>query len=90
MANRLALLAGVWIEPGDTAETLWRRKLFPIGIRLLEKVLSDVPKFFAEKEPQLSTVATFEPACNPPRVFRPDLLGLPSPDEPHWVDLMGP
>lgn len=68
-----------WVYPGDTPEDLWRTRLFPIGIRLMETVLSDVPFFFSAKERQDHRVATFEPALNPPRAFRPDLLGLPSP-----------
>lgn len=66
-----------WIYPGDTAEEVWRDRLFPIGLRLLSRVLADVPGHFARKVAQDERLATFEPACNPPRVFRPDLIGLP-------------
>lgn len=80
-----------WIEPGETAESLWREKLFLIGMDLFAEVLSDVPKYFGLKEKQNEAVATFEPACNPPRAYRPDLLRLPWGDySKHPVELMGP
>lgn len=87
----IALQKWCWIEPGETAEELWRNKLFGIGIELFGEVLADVPKFFGLKEKQNASVATFEPACNPPRVFRPDLLRIPlRHSEPHPIELMGP
>lgn len=87
----IALQKWCWIEPGETAEDLWRNKLFSIGVELFDEVLSDVPKFFGLKEKQDAAVATFEPACNPPRAYRPDLLRLPLHcDKKHPVELMGP
>jgi methionyl-tRNA formyltransferase len=77
-----------WIEPGETAESLWREKLFPIGLELFQLVLSDVERHFQNKERQNANVATFEPACNPPRAFRPDLLRIGH--RQHPVELMGP
>lgn len=68
-----------WTYPDDTPEGLWRDRLFPIGLRLMERVLGDIPGAFASKVPQDERAATFEPAMNPPRAFRPDLLGLPAP-----------
>lgn len=68
-----------WTRTDDTPESLWRERLFPIGIRLMQRVLADVPWHFANKTEQDESVATFEPAMNPPRAYRPDLLGLPAP-----------
>jgi len=68
-----------WTYGTDTPSSLWRERLFPIGVSLMERVLLDVPWHFAHKTPQDERAATFEPAMNPPRAFRPDLLGLPSP-----------
>jgi len=65
-----------WVEPGETPQSLWREKLFPMGLMLLERVLSDVMGHFVGKKPQSENVATFEPACNPPRAYRPDLLRI--------------
>jgi methionyl-tRNA formyltransferase len=68
-----------WLYDGDTPQDVWRDRLFPMGVRLLGEVLADVPRFFAGKHPQDERAATFEPAMNPPRAYRPDLLGLPAP-----------
>jgi methionyl-tRNA formyltransferase len=68
-----------WIYPGESAADVWRRALFPMGVRLMSDVLQDVEGFFVNKEPQDLRLATFEPAFDVPRRFRPDLLGLPSP-----------
>jgi methionyl-tRNA formyltransferase len=68
-----------WLYDGDTPQDVWRDRLFPMGVRLLGEVLADVPRFFAGKLPQDERAATFEPAMNPPRAYRPDLLGLPAP-----------
>lgn len=73
-----------WIEPGETADSLWRKKLFPMGIRLLAVVLKNADEAFLNKEKQNTKVATFEPAMNPPRVGRPDLLGIP-----YWPRIAG-
>jgi methionyl-tRNA formyltransferase len=75
--GRIAAQEWCWILPGDDAQELWRTRLFPIGLRLMELVLKDPEKYYVEAELQDKRVATFEPACNPPRKFRPDLLGLP-------------
>lgn len=66
-----------WTYPDDTPEKVWRDRLFPAGLRLMERVLLDVPGYFASKAEQDERAATFEPAMNPPRAYRPDLLGLP-------------
>lgn len=68
-----------WIRPGDLAETLWRRDLFPLGLRLFEQALTMIASDVLVKIPQDETLATFEPAFDPPRKFRPDLEALPMP-----------
>lgn len=68
-----------WTYADDTPERVWRDRLFPMGVALLDRVLRDVPAAFAGRRPQDERAATFEPAMNPPRAFRPDLLGLPCP-----------
>lgn len=67
------------IEPGETASDLWREKLFPMGIRLLSSVLSDISAGILTKTPQNEACATWEPSLNPPRLARPDALMLPPP-----------
>lgn len=50
------------IHPDDTPETLWRRELGPIGLRLFEQVLTDIENGRIVKKPQLEKLATFEPS----------------------------
>lgn len=69
-----------FIHPEDTASLLWSKKLFPMGIALLAKVLNDIEQGKFVKIPQDETLATWEPALNPPRLFRPELLQLSSGD----------
>jgi methionyl-tRNA formyltransferase len=66
-----------WVYGDDTPERLWRERLFPIGLSLMERVLSDIPRHFENKVAQDERAATFEPSMSPPRAFRPDLLGIP-------------
>ena len=51
-----------WVRPGDTAETLWRRELGPIGLRLLPLAVDDLSLGRAVPAAQDATLATFEPA----------------------------
>lgn len=63
----------VWIKPDDTVSSLWRDSLFPLGIALLNKVLTNIENGLITRIKQDESVATFEPALNPPRLFRPEL-----------------
>lgn len=51
-----------WIKPGDTPDTLWRRDLAPMGLRLLGQVLADLDTGRARRCRQDDTLATWEPA----------------------------
>jgi methionyl-tRNA formyltransferase len=75
-----------FVDPCETVYSLWREKLFPMGVEMISEVVMDVSKGKIVKECQNELHATFEPACNPPPVQRPDLLRL----ELHPVELMGP
>ena len=33
-----------WVTPNDTAETLWRRELSPLGIKILSSAIDDINK----------------------------------------------
>lgn len=77
----------VLIRPDDTAESLWRRELFPLGVRLLERVLGELAAaagagcladVLAWGTPQDEALATWEPSWERPPLRRPDLLLLPS------------
>lgn len=65
-----------FVHPDDTAETLWREKLQPMGVRLLERALTDIARGVLVQVPQDDTLATWEPSLNPPPLRRPDLLML--------------
>jgi methionyl-tRNA formyltransferase len=51
-----------WIGPGDTPESLWRRELAPMGVRLLVRTAAALARGEAWPQPQRSDVATWEPA----------------------------
>lgn len=66
-----------WIRPDDTASELWKRDLFPMGLRLLDKVLSDILQGRLVMADQDHALATWEPALtDAPRLYRPELLQL--------------
>lgn len=62
-----------FVQPKDTPETLWRRELFPMGLRLFAKVLEDIERGVLVQIPQDVKLATWEPSFNPPALKRPDL-----------------
>lgn len=66
----------VFIRPGETAETLWRGQLAPLGIRLLLKALADIDSGLAVRVPQDEQCATWEPSFDRPPLFRPELPQL--------------
>ncbi|MCL1961728.1 MAG: methionyl-tRNA formyltransferase [Desulfovibrionaceae bacterium] len=51
-----------WIRPSDTPQTLWRRELAPMGLRLLAAVLGELDAGHIPSRPQDDTLATWEPA----------------------------
>jgi len=66
-----------FIRPGDSASELWRRELFPMGLRLLGQVLKDLSTGVAVRIPQDDSLATWEPAIHgAPPLRRPDLVML--------------
>lgn len=65
-----------WVHPGDTAETLWRQKLAPMGLKLLRRTLEDIRAGVLRQTPQDPEVATWEPSWERPPLARPDLLML--------------
>lgn len=67
-----------FIRPDDTAETLWRRELQPMGLRLYAQVLDDLGRGIMVAEPQETELATWEPSFNQPALYRPDLPQLGS------------
>jgi hypothetical protein len=65
----------VLIRPDDTPGELWRRELFPLGVRLFDRVLGS--GWNVEDEvPQDEALATWEPSWDRAPLRRPDLLLL--------------
>ena len=66
-----------WVRPEDTAGTLWKRELFPLGIKLLSEVLDDILSKRLVQYDQDASLATWEPAIlGQPRLYRPELLQI--------------
>jgi methionyl-tRNA formyltransferase len=63
----------VFIRPGDTAEELWRRELFELGVRLFDRVLTSGWRI-EDEVPQDEALATWEPSWERAPMRRPDLL----------------
>lgn len=68
------------VAPRTTASELWRDQLFPMGLRLLERVLADLDAGKVVRVDQDEACATWEPSWDRPPVERPDLIQLPGPD----------
>jgi methionyl-tRNA formyltransferase len=69
-----------FVRPGDDHHTLWRRELFPMGVRLLVQAVTDLGSGLMVQVPQDERVATWEPSWNREPIFRPELpeLGTPA------------
>lgn len=68
----------VFIPPGATAMDLWRDALFPLGVRMLCRVVENFRDHgFINGIPQDERLATWEPSIDRPPAYRPDLLMLP-------------
>jgi methionyl-tRNA formyltransferase len=57
-----------FIRPDDTTSTLWRRALFPMGLRLIDQVISDLLMGHIIRRPQDEVCATWEPALTKTRL----------------------
>lgn len=64
------------IEPRKAAKLLWEHELQEMGLRLIEKALTDISKGVIIKNPQKKEYSTFEPNTDIKDVFKPDLLML--------------
>lgn len=67
-----AIAAQDWcfIRPEDNASSLWSRALFPMGVRLLSKVLDDICAGYICRIDQDNSLATWEPALTVPPLQR--------------------
>jgi methionyl-tRNA formyltransferase len=55
-----------FVRPDDTPSTLWRRELFPLGLRLIDRVVGDLVAGRAQRHPQDESLATWEPCITRP------------------------
>lgn len=55
-----------WVRPEDTPDSLWRRELGPMGLRLLERVLLGLAEGRVVARPQDELLATWEPSWDRP------------------------
>jgi methionyl-tRNA formyltransferase len=62
-----------FIHPEDTAESLWRGKIQPMGLRLISSVLTDLEGGIITRKEQDNNLATWEPSLDQEPIFRPDL-----------------
>jgi len=76
-AGDIAAQDWCFVQAGDTPSSLWRRDLFPMGIRLLLQAVRDINQGVIVAIPQDNELATWEPSIGRPPLQRPDvpLLG---------------
>jgi methionyl-tRNA formyltransferase len=76
-AGDIAAQDWCFVRPEDTASTLWRRELFPMGVRLLVNAVQDIAHGRIVAIPQDNALSTWEPSVGRPPLPRPDvpLLG---------------
>lgn len=84
LSNRVdggPIAAADWchVPPRSTASDLWRDRLFPMGLRLLEQALADLDRGVIVRVDQDEACATWEPSWSRPPIERPDLMQLPPP-----------
>ncbi len=78
-AGPIAAQAWCHVHPDDTPETLWRNRLFPLGVELLTDVLDRLDTTgHIDYHPQDEALATWEPSWQRPPLHRPELPELPS------------
>ena len=75
----LAAQRHAMVRPADTVSDLWRRELFPMGVRMLVDACRDVAAGRIVMVPQDEACATWEPSIGRPPLFRPDLPVLAAP-----------
>lgn len=75
-AGDIAAQMHVLVRPDDTADQLWRRDLFPLGLRLFDRVLADIANGRLVRIPQRHELATWEPSLDRQPLFRPELPQL--------------
>lgn len=65
-----------FVDPTWDHSELWREELFPMGLRLIERVLRDLTRGVVVEVPQDERFATWEPSFGVPPLHRPELPEL--------------
>jgi methionyl-tRNA formyltransferase len=91
-AGPIAAQDYVFVHKDDDASELWFRDLFPLGIRLLRKVVDDLSHGVYIAVPQNHNLATWEPSWGRPPIYRPDLIMIGAPEGmksvvTHWGEV---
>lgn len=61
----------------EAAGDLWREELMPMGLRLMERALTEIKLGIIQRRPQDSRFSTFEPSLDVKDIYKPDALMLP-------------
>lgn len=72
----------VMVRPEWDAMDLWREALQPLGLKLMAQTLRAIDAGVLVRVPQDPKLATWEPALDPPALYRPDLPQIGS----AWAD----
>lgn len=79
----IAASSWCFVLPDDTPSTLWRRELYPMGLKLLAHVIDELSNGIVRAEPQNTDIATWEPSVSSrPRLYRPELLTITAGGKP--------
>ena len=63
-----------FVRPGDSASSLWRRDLFPLGVRLITETVQNIIDGQLIMRNQDTELATWEPSFSgAPRLYRPEI-----------------
>lgn len=84
-AGPLAAQDYVLVPPSTTVDELWRDLLFPLGVRLVGRVLRDLAAGRVVAVPQDERCATWEPSRDQPPLWRPELPELPAAAGTGWT-----
>lgn len=69
----IAAQVHVFVRPKETAESLWRELLAPLGVTLILRTLGHISQGIAVRVPQDEALATWEPSFDRAPLYRPEL-----------------
>lgn len=78
-----------FVYPNDTAKTLYRRDLYPMGVRLIRSVVRSISEGNIPRTPQPKGPETWEPSIGRQPIFKPELPQLPFDGDKTTAQLWG-